>query len=630
MRRRDTDNQKLFTRRVAVLGAGKLALLGLLAGRMYFLQVTQADRYALLADENRINMRLLQPSRGRIVDRNGVPLAVNQQNYRVLITSEDTPDVDQTLTRLSRIMPVSGEDRQRIMREVRKKRKFVPVTVREFLRWEDVARIEVNTPDLPGITIDVGQRRFYPEGEIGAHLLGYVAAVSEEDLNGDPLLETPGFRIGRNGIEKQFDLPLRGHAGTSQLEVNALGRVIRELDRREGTRGHEVVLTIDMALQRAAVKRLGDESGAVVALNIHNGEVLTLASTPSFNPNTFAEGLDAGQWRNLVENARAPLRNKATAGEYAPGSTFKMIVALAALEAGAIDESTEFYCNGKIKFGDGLFHCWKREGHGEVRLVRGIRESCDVYFYELAKRIGIDRISGVAERFGLGQTLGLDLPGERRGLIPTRDWKQAVIGERWAKGETLVSAIGQGFVLVTPLQLAVMTARLVNGGKAITPHLVRELPDGDRLVPRPEVEAASLETNPRHLGILREAMLEVTNHARGTAYRSRLDGEDVQMGGKTGTSQVRRITKAERATRVRKNEELEWRERDHALFVAFAPADSPRYAISVVVEHGGSGSKAAAPIARDLMQMLLDRDPARNAAGAGVATSSAAAIQNDA
>ena len=619
MRRRDSDHQRLFTRRVAILGGGKLALFGLLVGRMYYLQVTQADRYALLADENRINMRLLQPSRGRIVDRFGVPLAVNQQNYRVLITSEDTPDAAQTLTRLSRIIPISGEDRERILREVRKKRKFVPVTVREFLRWEDVARIEVNTPDLPGTTIDVGQRRFYPEGEVGAHLLGYVAAVSEEDLNGDPLLETPGFRIGRAGVERLFDRPLRGHAGASQLEVNAVGRVIRELDRREGQPGQEVVLTIDMEVQRAAVKLLGEESGAVVALNVHNGELFTLASTPSFNPNTFAEGLDAAQWRDLVENERAPLRDKTTAGEYAPGSTFKMIVALASLEAGVIDENTEFFCNGKLRLGDGLFHCWKRQGHGRVRFMRGIRESCDVYFYELAKRVGIDRIAAVAERFGLGQTLGLDLPGERGGLIPTREWKEAVIGERWSQGETLIAAIGQGFVLATPLQLAVMTARLVNGGKAIVPHVVRDLPEGDRLAPRPQVEAPSIGANPRHLAMLRAAMIDVVNHERGTARRSHLASEDVQMGGKTGTSQVRRITRAERATRVRKNEELEWRKRDHALFVAFAPADSPRYAVSVVVEHGGGGSKVAAPIARDIMQLLLDRDPARYTPGWGIA-----------
>ena len=619
MRRRDSDHQRLFTRRVAILGGGKFALLGLLAGRMYYLQVTQSDRYALLSDENRINMRLLQPSRGRIVDRFGVPLATNQQNYRVLITSEDTPDVDQTLARLAEIIPISGDDRERIMREVRKKRNFVPVTVREFLRWEDVARIEVNTPDLPGTTIDVGQRRFYPEGEVGAHLVGYVAAVNQEDLNGDPLLETPGFRIGHSGVEKQFDKPLRGKAGASQLEVNAFGRVIRELDRREGQPGNELVLTIDMAVQRAAVELLGEQSGAVAALNVHNGELLALASTPSFNPNTFAEGLDAAQWRDLVENERAPLRNKATAGEYAPGSTFKMMVALASLEAGVIDESTEFFCNGKLKLGDGLFHCWKREGHGSVRLMRGIRESCDVYFYELAKRVGVDRIAAVAERFGLGQSLNLDLPGESRGLIPTRDWKQAVIGERWAKGETLIAAIGQGFVLTTPLQLAVMTARLVNGGKAITPHIVRDLAEGDRLVPRPQAEAPSLGMNPRHLAIMRAAMIEVVNHPRGTARRSRLTSEDVQMGGKTGTSQVRRITRAERANRVKKNEELEWRKRDHALFVAFAPADSPRYALSVVVEHGGGGSKVAAPIARDVMQILLDRDPARYAPGKGIA-----------
>ncbi|MFQ5972903.1 MAG: penicillin-binding protein 2, partial [Alphaproteobacteria bacterium] len=608
-----------FTRRALLLGGGKLALLGALAGRMYYLQVVEADRYALLADENRINLRLLPPSRGVIIDRFGVPLAVNQQNYRVLLTSENTPDVDQTLDRLGRIIPISDEDRERILREIRRKKKFVPVTVKEFLNWKQVARIEVNVPELPGITIDVGQRRFYPDGAVGAHILGYVAPASEEDLTGDPLLETPGFRIGRSGIEKRYDLALRGKAGTSQVEVNAVGRVIRELGRNNGQPGHELVLTIDMALQRFATERLGEESGAVVLMDAHTGDVLTLASTPGFDPNAFTEGLSSEQWRSLINNERAPLRNKAIAGEFAPGSTFKTMVALAALEAGIIDTETEFYCTGKLRLGNGLFHCWKRHGHGRVRFMRSIRESCDVYYYEVSRRTGIDRISEMAQRFGLGRPLGLDIPGERAGLIPTREWKQAVIGEPWVKGETLVAGIGQGFVLTTPLQLAALTAQLVNGGRAVVPRLARDRVEGETITKREQPEPETIDVHPRRLMLLRQAMIEVTTHQRGTAYRARIGEEGMEMGGKTGTSQVRRITRQERQTRIRKNEELPWRERDHALFIAFAPLDQPRYACAVVVEHGGSGSSAAAPIARDVLAETLKRDPSRQAPGASVA-----------
>ena len=520
MRNRDSDRQRIFSRRALLLGGIQAGLLSVLAGRMYYLQVLQSDRYRMLAEENRINMRLLPPSRGRIVDRFGVPLAINQQNYRVLIKSENTPDVGATLDRLGKVIRISPEERERILRELKRRRKFVPVTVREYLDWDELSRVEVHAPDLPGINIDVGERRFYPYGGETAHILGYVGAPSEDDQTGDALLELPGFRIGRSGIEKRFDLPLRGKAGASQLEVNAVGRVIRELGRAEGQPGQDVVLTLDAELQRFAMDRLGEEAGSVVVLDVETGAVLTQVSTPGYDPNAFTEGLSPAEWRTLADDERAPLRNKAIAGEYAPGSTFKMIVALAALDAGVIDAGTSFYCSGSLVLGDGKFHCWKRHGHGHVDLENGIAQSCDVYFYEIAKRVGIDRIAAMAQRFGLGEKLDLDLPGERRGLMPTKAWKEAVIGQGWALGETLVAGIGQGFVLTTPMQLAVMTARIA-GGRAVTPHLARDVLDDGRIVERPRTEPAPIGVSARHLALVRDAMDKVVNGDRGTARGAR-------------------------------------------------------------------------------------------------------------
>lgn len=619
MNSRDNDRQKFFTRRAALLAGGQFGLLTALVGRMYYLQVVESERYRTLAEENRINMRLIPPSRGRILDRFGVPVAVNQQNYRVLIKSENTPDVPAVLDRLAMIIPIDADEKARILKEIRRTKKFVPVTVREFLEWEDVARLEVNAPDLPGVTIDVGERRFYPNGIAAAHILGYVGAPRREDLTGDPLLELPGFRIGRSGIERAFDKPLRGSAGASQLEVNAVGRVIRELDRQEGDKGRDVVLTMDMALQRTAMRRLGEEAGSVVVMDVATGGLIVQASTPSFDPNAFTEGLSNAQWRALADNERAPLRNKAIAGEYAPGSTFKMIVALAALEEGVITPQSRFFCSGHLEVGDGRFHCWRRHGHGHVDLERGIAESCDVYFYEIARKIGIDKIAKMAERFGLGSKLALDVPGERAGLMPTKSWKRAVIGQPWVLGETLVAGIGQGFVLTTPLQLATMTARMVNGGKAVVPHLARDRMFREDMIARGKQDQPSIGVNPDHLKILMDMMAKVMEDPRGTAYAARIKRPDMSMAGKTGTAQVRRISMRERESGVRKNNELPWRFRDHALFVGYAPVENPRYAISVVVEHGGGGSSVAAPIARDVMTETLERDPARLAPGADVA-----------
>jgi len=609
---KDGDRSRVFTRRVVLLAGGQTLLVSALAARMYYLQVMEADKYRTLAEENRINLRLLPPPRGPIVDRFGVPLAVNSQNFRAQVIAEHTSDLERTLRALSHLVPLSDYDYLRVLKESSRRRSFVAVTVRENLTWEQMALVQVNAPDLPGVTIDEGLTRQYPYGPLASHLLGYVAAVSEDDLTGDdPLLELPDFRIGKAGIEKVYDLPLRGKSGTSRVEVNAVGRMIRELRRDEGEPGHEVRLTIDMRLQAYISRRLGDQSAAAVVLDVHTGEVLAMASTPAYDSNAFTRGLTNTEWRTLTSNPRAPLRNKAIAGQYAPGSTFKMVVALAALESGIVRPDQTVFCPGHLTLGNHRFHCWRRGGHGHMNVTTAIEQSCDVYFYEISRRVGIDRIAAMANSLGLGQALNLELPGEATGLMPTKAWKSATLGQPWVQGETLVASIGQGYVLATPLQLAVMTARIANDGIAVTPTLCRQVQADGRLVPRPTPQFEHLGLSRSSLSVVKNAMWRVVNGDRGTARRSAITENGWQMAGKTGTSQVRRISLRERETGVRKNKDLPWEFRDHALFVCFAPTDAPRYALSIIAEHAGGGSSHAAPIAHDLMTETLRLDPSR-------------------
>jgi penicillin-binding protein 2 len=607
----DNERQRSFSRRGLLLGGAQALVLAGLAGRMYYLQVIEADRYKTLAEDNRINLRLLPPPRGRILDRFGVPLATNRQNFRVVLVREHAGDVEKVLSALSQLIELDEHDTKRVLREVSRKRSFVPVTVRENLTWDEVSRVEVNGPELPGVTIEMGQIRDYPYADSMSQVLGYVAAVAERDLTGDPLLELPGFRIGKNGIEQKYDLALRGSAGTSQIEVNAYGRVIRELNREEGKPGEELVLTVDGGLQTFVHQRLmSEKSASAVVMDIENGDVLSLASVPSYDPNAFNIGLTHKQWNDLINDPLHPLTNKSIAGLYAPGSTFKMMVALAALKAG-IRPDYKVFCPGHMTLGRSRFHCWKRHGHGWVDMHEGIQHSCDVYFYDISRKVGIDNIAAMANQFGLGERVGIDLNGEKGGVIPTRDWKLANIGESWQGGETLVASIGQGFVLTTPLQLATMTARIASGRQVI-PRLTRGVRADGATGPEapPAPEFAALDIPLAHLEIVRDAMDAVSNHPRGTAFRARIEEEGMELAGKTGTSQVRRITMAERAAGVTKNEQLPWRRRDHALFVSFAPVHKPRYCCAVVVEHGGGGSAVAAPIARDILLETQLRDPA--------------------
>jgi len=613
----DNDRGKTFTRRAMMLAGGKAALVGSLAARMYYLQVIEADKYAMLAEDNRVSMRLLPPPRGLILDRNGISMAINQHNYRVLVVAEQTPSLAYTLDSLATIITLTEHDRTRIAKEAKRRRSFVPITVRENLSWEEVARIEVNAPDLPGVLIDVGQSRYYPLESLGAHILGYVAAVSENDLTGDPLEELPGFRTGKAGVEKIYDMALRGKGGTSQVEVNSVGRVIRELEREEGEPGVDLALTLDMRLQEYAAQRLGEESAAVVVMDIHTGELIVMASTPSFDPNSFNRGLTPEEWKELVNNPRSPLQNKAIAGTFAPGSTFKMVVALAALEAGVVTADQRVFCPGHMQMGNMKFHCWKKGGHGSVDLIGGIKGSCDVYFYEIARRVGIDKIAETGRRLGLGVPTGIDLPNERPGLMPDRDWKRKALKQPWHPGETLINGIGQGYCLATPLQLATMTARIANGGLAVVPHVARDIIDDKTATPRQSFNWPSCGISQKNLLLVRKGMNAVSNEPGGTAFKARIDIEGMWLSGKTGTAQVRRITLRERETGVKKNEDLPWKERDHALFVAYAPEDNPRYSIAVVVEHGGGGSAVAAPIARDIMIEVQKKERARIAGSQG-------------
>ncbi|WP_163846859.1 penicillin-binding protein 2 [Pseudooceanicola aestuarii] len=607
---RDTQlSSRKITRRGLLLGGLQGAFVGALAFRMRYLQVDHADEFRMLAEENRINIRLIPPSRGEIFDRNGFAIAKNEPAYRITIVREDAADVERTVARLTNLVKIDPEELERAMTEMRRSPSFLPVTLADRVAWEDVSRIAVNAPALPGITPEVGLSRHYPLGPAFAHVVGYVGPVSDYDLSRiedpDPVLRIPRFQIGKVGTEAKLESRLRGEAGARRVEVNALGRVMRELDRKEGKAGADLQLTTDYELQSYVQARLGGESAAAVVIDLVDGDLLAIASAPTFDPNLFVRGISVTDYRALTENKYRPLASKTVQGIYPPGSTFKMVAALAGLEAGIITAEDTFYCPGHLEVSGRRFHCWKRVGHGHVNLEKSLQQSCDVYYYELALEVGIERITEMAQRLGLGQKHDIPMSAVAEGLTPTKDWKRRARGEEWVIGDSVNSAIGQGYVLASPLQLAVMSARIATG-RAITPRLVKKI-DG---IEQPSGGGTSLGLNEAHLRQVRAAMFSVSNSRRGTAYSNRIIAEGYEMAGKTGTSQVRNITAAERRAGVTSNADLPWERRDHALFVDFAPYDNPRIAVSVVVEHGGGGSTAAAPIARDItLQALYQGDP---------------------
>lgn len=590
------NEEQEFSRRLFVLGGSQLALFAVIAGRLQYLQVARSDEYATLAEANRVNITQITAQRGRILDRNGELLAGNDRNLQLQMIPEQVENIDATLDDLSRIMELSAAEKRNMKRKIRRGPSFKPVIIAEDLSWDAFSEINMNLPYFSGIEPLVGQKRVYANAEAASHLIGFVGDKTRADLQ--RMGNIVGDKVGRSGVERDFETDLRGLPGIRHLEVNAYGRTVRELRSKPGETGSDVALSIDLGLQDFASKRMAGHSGSAMVMDVETGEMLAMASTPSFDLNKFSSGIERRDWEALLDHERKPLVNKPIRGLYAPGSTFKMLVALAALEEGLVKAGDKVNCSGQFKFSGEEFHCWTPTGHGPMDMIEAIEQSCDVYFYDLSLKVGIDRIEKMARRFGFGAPTGINLEGEKIGTVPGRDWKRANYDTGWRTGETIITAIGQGYLLTTPLQLSVMTAALANGGKLVTPRITKASDDIS--------EARDIGLQAENLDIVLRGMYRAVNRADGTAYGSSLLIDGKRMAGKTGTVQVRRISKDERLKGVTPNSKLDWHLRDHSLFVGYAPHDKPKYAVTVVIEHGGGGAQLAAPMARDIMVHLLN------------------------
>ena len=617
------ERQGVFHRRTFLLGGfigvGALAL----TGRLLQLQVAEAARYQSLSSSNQFRFRLIPPPRGRVLDRNGVEIASNRPDFRLLIRKDEVDDAEGAIDAVSLLTPVTPLRKKQVLRELEITPRAVPVAVTNDLTWTEFTRINARLPELPGITADMGESRVYPFGGAFAHVIGYVSKVSQTDLDRarktsksgqlDPLLLHPGFRIGKSGVEQALDAELRGKPGGQKIEVDSVGRVMREDPAGDvkPIAGSDVVLTLDADVQSRALETFGEESGAAVVIDVRNGDVLCLLSAPSFDPNRFVSGVAEAEYRALHDYDHQPLLDKALGGLYPPGSTFKTMTALAALESGLVSEHDRIQCSGQFFYGGRYFHCWKHGGHGSVDMTSAIKSSCDVYFYQMALRIGPDRIAAVADAFGLGHTFDLGIQGQRKGTVPSTAWKKKVFAktpanQTWFPGESLSYGIGQGALQVNALQLAVMTARLANGRKALLPRLIKSVGGKER--PRGD-DFGDLAIDPRKIEIVRAAMQAVANDVGGTAFKvSQLNLGDIKMAGKTGSAQVHGYGNTGGGAKDRDTTNKAWRQRDHGLFVAFAPYDDPRYAISVILEHGLHGTNAA-PKAVEIMKVALLKDP---------------------
>ena len=596
MKNHKKEKHKIFSRRALILSSAKIAMLGVLGARLYYLQVSEGDKYKLLSEDNRIKLIPVIPRRGDLIDRSGNIISMGLPRYQLHYNPSKSHSNEENLKQISEIIDIPQDKIDEILEKIKDPKTKFPIVIQDYVPWSKIAKFQVNSNEIENANLHFSEVRKYPFGETAGLITGYVGAVSEKDRKdnaGNPLYGEKDYSVGKAGLELSLNDKLKGNPGFSEIEVDSRGRYIRELDYRSFERGEDIQLTIDIHMQEFVKQQLSGKGGidkegaAAVLMDISNGDVLAMASVPDYDPNKFIGGISSTDWQAILNDPDKPLINKAVSKEYSPGSTFKPIVALAALEEGIIIKDTIAYCEGNIEFGDRKFHCWKKEGHGEIDLMQAITQSCNVYFYELAKILGLENIDKYARKFGFGEKTGIELPFEKNGLFPTRGWKKRTFGEPWFDGETLNTSIGQGYILNTPLQLATATARIASGGLEVSPRMVV---DENNYYPQfSPIEGITS----KNVNIIKEAMAMVVNHPRGTVFRHRIDERKYWFAGKTGTVQV----KDKRFTKTPKNRQ----ERNHAVFIGFAPVKRPRFAIAVIVEHGGYGSSSAAPIAREIL-----------------------------
>jgi len=621
------NKSRLITRRMFILSAAKISVFFALVARLFYLQISENIKYRSLSDKNRLREWKVVPQRGIIEDYFGNKVASNTQVFQLHMMPEDVPNFEVLFFKLSKIIKFDERKKRNLLKRLKKRKPWQPIIISDNLTWAEFSKLNVFLHDLQGIKPIVSVARKYFEDGSTSHLIGYVSDVSQKDLKNSELLRainTPGLKTGKNGLEKSLNEEIIGFPGLQRFEVNAYGKRIKELKYIQGKAGINYRLTIDQEVQKYASEMLKEKSGSVCVMDIYTGDIIASVSSPTFNANEFVHGIREEYWKELIQNKKKPLINKAFAGLYPPGSTIKPIVALSALENDVISPKKIVRCTGSIEMYGQTYHCWKEKGHGYMTLRSAIKQSCDVYFYEVARRLGVDRLSITAKQFGLGKkVLGL-LNEEKSGLVPDTKWKLKHIGKGWVLGETLISGIGQGYFQTTPLQLCLMMSQLANGGYEIKPRIIddkyalqtiidawrEEFTYKNNDINFNNSKLVKLYKNQENIKFVLDALYGATNEPMGTSYRSRLTQSEYMFAGKTGTSQIRRITAEERELNL-KQKDLPYERRDHALFIAFAPYKNPRYAFSVVVEHGGSGSSGAAPIAKRVIKKVLERHKIR-------------------
>jgi len=611
---------KLINRRMFIASTAKAVVFIGIVSRLFYLQVEQNKKYLTLSDKNRIRENKLPPVRGEFKDYFGKTIAGNLDVYELHVIPEQVEDFRILITRVKQILSLTDKQVDKIYKTKNKQKPWETIIISENLTWDEFSKINYYLYDLPGLKPVISVGRNYPYNESYSHVLGYVAYASQKDLSSNEIINdrhVPGLRVGKNGLEKTFENELIGTNTIQRFEVNAYGKRINQLEVQDGNQGNSLRISIDTEIQNYTYELLNGEAGSISVMDIYTGEIVAMNSSPSFNPNDFLYGIGSKEWKDLNQNPFKPLINKTISGLYSPGSTIKPIVALSALEHDVIKPGMTVRCTDSIDFYGQKFHCWKKKGHGYMNLKNAIKQSCDIYFYETARLLGVDRLNETARKFGLGDIVLKDFfDNEKKGVVPSTKWKKEAIGQNWYLGETLITGIGQGYIQTTPLQLTLMTAQLANGGNKINPTIIpnnekiENIMDQMKLNQDFATNYPSLVRNKENVKFVLDAMFRSTNEVLGTSYRSRIEDPKYQFAGKTGTAQVKRITEEEREL-DRELEQIPYKERDHAWFIAFGPYKNPRYALTVLVEHGGSGSSAAAPIAKKLFKKIIDRHEER-------------------